>query len=47
MLRLDELAAAETDMLTLVLVGNSQTRRIDGPVRRLYTPRGYLPDHDP
>ena len=46
-LRLDELVAAETDMLSLVLVGNSQTRRIEGPVLRLYTPRGYLGDRDP
>jgi cobalt-precorrin 5A hydrolase/precorrin-3B C17-methyltransferase len=28
------------DMLTLVLVGNSQTRSLDG---RLLTPRGYPP----
>jgi precorrin-3B C17-methyltransferase len=47
MLRLDELAAADTDMLTLVLVGNSQTRRLDGAPPRLYTPRGYLDDRDP
>ena len=33
---------AETvDMLTLVIVGNSMTRRIDGEPPRLYTPRGY------
>ena len=30
--------------LSLVLVGNSQTRRLDGPSPRLYTPRGYLGD---
>jgi cobalt-precorrin 5A hydrolase/precorrin-3B C17-methyltransferase len=29
------------DMLTLVLVGSSATRRIDGMPPRLYTPRGY------
>ena len=29
------------DMLTLVIVGNSRTRRIDGDPPRLYTPRGY------
>ncbi|MDB5406048.1 MAG: Precorrin-3B methylase [Rhodospirillales bacterium] len=29
------------DMLTLVLVGNSQTRAIAGDPPRLYTPRGY------
>lgn len=39
---LSELAAADVDMLTLVLVGNSRTRRIDGDPPRLYTPRGYL-----
>jgi cobalt-precorrin 5A hydrolase/precorrin-3B C17-methyltransferase len=43
-LPLSELAAAEADMLTLVLVGNSQTRRIAGEPPRLYTPRGYLGD---
>jgi cobalt-precorrin 5A hydrolase/precorrin-3B C17-methyltransferase len=41
-LRLDELAAAPTDMLSLVLIGNSQTRVIVGPAPRLYTPRGYF-----
>jgi cobalt-precorrin 5A hydrolase/precorrin-3B C17-methyltransferase len=30
----------EVDMVTLVLVGNSQTRQFDG---RMLTPRGYLP----
>jgi cobalt-precorrin 5A hydrolase/precorrin-3B C17-methyltransferase len=41
---LSELAAAEIDMLTIVLVGNSRTRRTDGDPPRLYTPRGYLDD---
>jgi cobalt-precorrin 5A hydrolase / precorrin-3B C17-methyltransferase len=39
---LSELASAEIDMLTLVLVGNSRTRRIDGHPSYLYTPRGYF-----
>ena len=41
-LRLDELAEADVDMLSLVLVGNSQTRLIPGDPPRLYTPRGYF-----
>ena len=41
-LRLGELAAADLDMLSLVLVGNSQTRVIPGDPPRLYTPRGYF-----
>jgi cobalt-precorrin 5A hydrolase / cobalt-factor III methyltransferase / precorrin-3B C17-methyltransferase len=41
-LRLDELADAEADMLSLVLVGNRQTRVIPGDPPRLYTPRGYF-----
>jgi cobalt-precorrin 5A hydrolase / cobalt-factor III methyltransferase / precorrin-3B C17-methyltransferase len=41
-LRLDELAEADADMLSLVLVGNSQTRVISGEPPRLYTPRGYF-----
>ncbi|HEX5318308.1 MAG TPA: precorrin-3B C(17)-methyltransferase [Stellaceae bacterium] len=36
---LGELAAAEIDMLSLVIVGNRQTRRVAG---RVYTPRGYF-----
>jgi len=39
---LSELAGAEIDMLSLVLVGNSTTRRLDCDPPRLYTPRGYL-----
>jgi cobalt-precorrin 5A hydrolase/precorrin-3B C17-methyltransferase len=41
-LALSELAGAEVDMLTLVLVGSSTTRRLDTDPPRLYTPRGYL-----
>jgi cobalt-precorrin 5A hydrolase/precorrin-3B C17-methyltransferase len=43
-LRLDQLADADVDMLSLVLVGNSQTRLIPGDPPRLYTPRGYFAD---
>jgi cobalt-precorrin 5A hydrolase/precorrin-3B C17-methyltransferase len=39
---LSELADAELDMLSIVLVGNSRTRLIDGDPPRLYTPRGYF-----
>lgn len=39
---LSELAGAEIDMLTSVLVGNSRTRRVDSDPPRLYTPRGYF-----
>jgi len=39
---LSELADADIDMLTVVLVGSSQTRCVDGDPPRLYTPRGYL-----
>lgn len=42
MTRLCELCVADIDMLTIVLVGNSRTRRIDGTPPYLYTPRGYL-----
>ena len=41
-LRLDELAGADADMLSLVLIGNRQTRMIAGDPPRLYTPRGYF-----
>ena len=34
-------AAAEVDMLCLVIVGNSTTRVVPGDPPRLYTPRGY------
>jgi cobalt-precorrin 5A hydrolase/precorrin-3B C17-methyltransferase len=43
-LRLDGLAAADVDMLSLVLVGSSQTWLIPGEPPRLYTPRGYFRD---
>jgi cobalt-precorrin 5A hydrolase/precorrin-3B C17-methyltransferase len=43
-LHLDELAEADVDMLSLVLVGNSNTRLIPGDPPRLYTPRGYFSD---
>ncbi len=39
---LSELTGANIDMLTIVLVGNSRTRRTDGDPPRLYTPRGYF-----
>jgi cobalt-precorrin 5A hydrolase/precorrin-3B C17-methyltransferase len=39
---LSELSGANIDMLTIVLVGNSRTRRIDSDPPRLYTPRGYF-----
>jgi cobalt-precorrin 5A hydrolase/precorrin-3B C17-methyltransferase len=42
---LSELSNAEIDMLTIVLIGSSRTRRIDSEPPRLYTPRGYL-DND-
>jgi cobalt-precorrin 5A hydrolase/precorrin-3B C17-methyltransferase len=42
-MRLGELADAEPDMLSLVLIGNRQTRIIPGDPPRLYTPRGYFP----
>jgi cobalt-precorrin 5A hydrolase/precorrin-3B C17-methyltransferase len=43
-LRLDQLAEADVDMLSLVLIGNSKTRLIPGDPPRLYTPRGYFSD---
>jgi cobalt-precorrin 5A hydrolase/precorrin-3B C17-methyltransferase len=39
---LADLAAAGIDMLTLVIVGSSTTRLLDGEPPRLYTPRGYF-----
>jgi cobalt-precorrin 5A hydrolase/precorrin-3B C17-methyltransferase len=39
---LSELAGADIDMLTVVLVGSNQTRRINGDPPRLYTLRGYF-----
>jgi cobalt-precorrin 5A hydrolase/precorrin-3B C17-methyltransferase len=38
---LGELDPESVDMLTLVLVGNSETRLIPGRQPRIYTPRGY------
>jgi cobalt-precorrin 5A hydrolase/precorrin-3B C17-methyltransferase len=38
---LDALADADIDMLTIVIVGNSETRLTRGDPARLYTPRGY------
>ncbi|MBO0736396.1 MAG: precorrin-3B C(17)-methyltransferase [Alphaproteobacteria bacterium] len=40
--QLRELAGADIDMLTIVLVGSRRTRRIDSDPPYLYTPRGYL-----
>ncbi len=39
---LSELAGLDIDMLTIVLVGSSRTRRLAGDPPRLYTPRGYF-----
>ncbi len=46
---LSELAAASPniDMLSLVLVGSTTTRVLDGDPPRLYTPRGYFSDERP
>ena len=41
-IRLAELPAAEVDMLTIVLVGNSCTRRLNGNPAYIYSPRGYF-----
>jgi len=46
-LRLDELAGAAADMLSLILVGSSQTRLLAGETPRLYTPRGYFDGQKP
>jgi cobalt-precorrin 5A hydrolase/precorrin-3B C17-methyltransferase len=40
--RLDELAGAPCDMLSLVIVGSRATRLVAGDPPRLYTPRGYF-----
>jgi cobalt-precorrin 5A hydrolase/precorrin-3B C17-methyltransferase len=40
--RLSELPDAEVDMLTVVLVGGSRTRLLDGDPPRIYAPRGYF-----
>ena len=39
--KLGDLAKAEIDMLTIVIVGSSTTRVVAGDTPRLYTPRGY------
>jgi cobalt-precorrin 5A hydrolase/precorrin-3B C17-methyltransferase len=41
-LRLDELSGAAADMLSLILIGSSQTRFLAGDPPRIYTPRGYF-----
>lgn len=46
-LRLDELADAAADMLSLVLVGNRRTKLLSGATPRLYTPRGYFSGKPP
>ena len=46
-LRLDELAAADVDMLSIILIGNRHTRVIAGDPARLYTPRGYFDSGGP
>ena len=46
-IRLDELGPDRVDMLTLVLIGNSQTRHIQRGQRQwVYTPRGYASKMD-
>lgn len=37
----------QVDMLTLLLIGSTRTRRLDGAVPRVYTPRGYLDKAEP
>ncbi len=44
LLDLGSLAHAEIDMLSIVIVGNSATRRLARDPTRLYTPRGYFTD---
>ena len=44
-LTLSELVGAEVDMLTIVIVGSSTTRRLDTDPPWLYTPRGYFRDY--
>jgi cobalt-precorrin 5A hydrolase/precorrin-3B C17-methyltransferase len=41
-LHLSDLAEADVDMLSLVLIGNRHTRLMSGDPPRLYTPRGYF-----
>jgi cobalt-precorrin 5A hydrolase/precorrin-3B C17-methyltransferase len=40
--RLSELSGVDIDMLTIVLVGSSRTRRTSSDPPRLYSPRGYF-----
>ncbi len=45
---LDRLAQSDSvDMLSIVLVGSSQTRRVLGETPRVYTPRGYFDELGP
>jgi cobalt-precorrin 5A hydrolase/precorrin-3B C17-methyltransferase len=44
-LTLSELVSSEIDMLTIVIVGSSTTRRLDTDPPWLYTPRGYFREH--
>ncbi|HZT89153.1 MAG TPA: precorrin-3B C(17)-methyltransferase [Stellaceae bacterium] len=44
-INLADLPTAEADMLTIVIVGNSRTRRVQHDPSRLYTPRGYFDRH--
>ncbi len=47
-IRLDELVPERVDMLTLVLIGNSQTRAFERGGRKwVYTPRGYAAKMEP
>jgi cobalt-precorrin 5A hydrolase/precorrin-3B C17-methyltransferase len=41
-LHLSDLAEADADMLSLILIGNRHTRLMPGDPPRLYTPRGYF-----
>ena len=44
--RLDEIHVDEVDMLTTVVVGSSQSRRVQvGGRTRVFTPRGYAAKH--
>ena len=43
---LDRVSADQVDMMTVVLVGSSQTRRVSvGGRPRVFTPRGYAAKH--
>ncbi len=46
--RLDEVSVEEIDMMTVVIIGSSQTRRVSvGGRDRIFTPRGYAAKHQP